>query len=296
MTASTPEQKWLGIVQDAAMENAIMTPADIIVQATPDVLSVHLPPLVMSQILAASLKAKAMTPEVILETAGAQVLSRHLPAQVLWTAVRLAAHRAEANPEAHAARVAWLTTILEEGLQLGIMDSAHIIKHAHPDALARDLPPKLVSAMLQAGLDAGSFDPGLIVETVEPHNLAEHLPFPLLWACIEESAQAALQVDAPEGQAAPAIVAEPRPVIGEEFEAMEAAAPPPPQNADDFGLDEAFARLEDGETADLEMVAQGEQGEASLESEEIQEEFIEGAEILEEMESTPGPEGDSTEK
>ena len=189
MNASTPEQKWLGIVLAVAMENDIMDPADIILEATPEIMSANLPPDVMSKILAASLKAGTMTPDVILDTAGPQILSRHLPPDVLWKSLQTVAERAKESSDNQEGRIAWMTAILEEALQLEIMDPPHILKHTTPDVLAADLPRRLLSSVLQAGLDSGNFDTPLVVEVVEPKNLAEHLSFALLWDCIEDAAQ-----------------------------------------------------------------------------------------------------------
>ena len=188
MNASTPEQKWLAIVLAAAMENDIMTPADIILEATPEIMSAHLPPDVMSQILAASLKAGTMTPDVILDTAGPSVLSHYLPPEVLWTSIQTVAARADADNGAHNNRVAWMTTILEEALQLEIMDPSHVVKHTTPEAMAADLPRELLSEVLAAGLDAGNFDPPLVVEVVRPNNFSEYHAFSLLWDCVEDAA------------------------------------------------------------------------------------------------------------
>ena len=199
MNASTPEQKWLAIVLASAMENDIMTPADIILEATPEIMSVYLPPDVMSQILAASLKAGTMTPDVILDTAGPNILSHYLPPEVLWTSIQTAAARADADNGAHNNRVAWMTTILEEALQLEIMDPSHVVKHATPDAMAADLPRELLSEVLAAGLNAGNFDPPLVVEVVKPINFSEYHAFSLLWDCVEDAANQKLL----GGEAAP---------------------------------------------------------------------------------------------
>ena len=195
----TPEQKWLAIVLSSAMENDIMTPADIIQEATPEVMSAHLPPDVMSQILAASLKEGTMTPDVILDTAGPQVLSHYLPAEVLWTAIQTAAAQAEADDGQRDGRVEWMTTILAEALVLEIMDPPHIIKHTTPTVMAEGLPRDLLSEVLAAGLDAGGFDPPLVVEVVKPNNFAVHLDFALLWDCVEDAANQKLL----GGEAAP---------------------------------------------------------------------------------------------
>jgi len=195
----TPEQNWLAIVLSSAMENDIMTPADIILEATPEIMSAHLPPDVMSQILAASLKEGTMTPDVILDTAGPKVLSLYLPAEVLWNSIQTVAARAEADDGQREGRVEWMTTILAEALVLEIMDPPHIIKHTTPTVMAEGLPRDLLSEVLAAGLDAGNFDPPLVVEVVKPDNFSVHLDFALLWDCVEDAANQKLL----GGEAAP---------------------------------------------------------------------------------------------
>jgi len=186
--------EWLGILLASAIDNEIMTPADVIKYATPEILAAHLPPDVMSQILAASLKAGTMTPEVILDVADTQILSHNVPVNILWASIQDPAQEAgelEDNPEN---RVMWVSTMLEEGLRLSIFDPPHIIEYATPDVMSTDLPRPLVSAILQAGLEDGSFNPDLVVDTLGPVNIALHLDYALLWKCISDPANAAFAV------------------------------------------------------------------------------------------------------
>jgi hypothetical protein len=88
-------ERWLAVVIASALDNDIMTPDDILAYVTPEILAAHLPPDVMSNILAASLKAGMMTAEVILKTTGPDVLTRYVPPNVLWASVLSAARRAE---------------------------------------------------------------------------------------------------------------------------------------------------------------------------------------------------------
>ena len=88
-------EKWLAIGMAAALDHSILQPEDVINHVSPAILASHLPPDVMSNVLAASLTAGQMTAEVILRSAGPGVLSRYIPPDVLWNAVLEAVERAE---------------------------------------------------------------------------------------------------------------------------------------------------------------------------------------------------------
>jgi hypothetical protein len=66
----------------------------VLTHATPDVLANHLPPELLSKVLAASLASGSMTPERVLETVTPELLSTHLPHEVLWQCIAAAAARA----------------------------------------------------------------------------------------------------------------------------------------------------------------------------------------------------------
>ena len=68
--------------------------AELVAHATPDVLASHLPPELLSKVLAASLAAGSMTPERVLETVTPELLAKHLPHDVLWACIVAAAARA----------------------------------------------------------------------------------------------------------------------------------------------------------------------------------------------------------
>lgn len=72
----------------------MFSPADVLAHATPDVLATHLPPELLSKVLASSLAAGSMTPERVLETVTPEQLARHLPHEVLWACIAAAAARA----------------------------------------------------------------------------------------------------------------------------------------------------------------------------------------------------------
>lgn len=82
----------------------------------------------------------------------------------------------------------WIAVLLEEGLRLGVLSPADVLRHMTPAVLATDLPSALVASILQAGLDGKAFEPDTVVNTLGAEALAEHLPVPLLWACLNEAA------------------------------------------------------------------------------------------------------------
>lgn len=99
----------------------------------------------------------------------------------------------------------WISVMLEEALQVGVLDTEDVLRHTTPSVLATDLPPTLVSAVLQAGLDGEGFDSALVIKTLGAEAMAEHLPVPVLWSCLDEAAQTII-ADHPldQGHAAPA--------------------------------------------------------------------------------------------
>jgi len=87
-------QAWFARVMESGLENQIFQPSDVLAHATPDVLASHLPPELLSKILASSLAAGTMTPERVLETVTPDLLAKHLPHDVLWACVTAAVARA----------------------------------------------------------------------------------------------------------------------------------------------------------------------------------------------------------
>jgi hypothetical protein len=79
---------------ESGLENNIFAPSDVLQHATPDVLANHLPPELLSKVLASSLAAGSMTAERVLETVTPQLLAQHLPHDVLWACIAAAAARA----------------------------------------------------------------------------------------------------------------------------------------------------------------------------------------------------------
>jgi hypothetical protein len=91
---SDQRKDWFAKVVESGLHNQIFNPADVLAHATPDVLASHLPPDLLSKVLAASLAAGAMTPERVLETVTPELLAQHLPHEVLWSCIAAAAARA----------------------------------------------------------------------------------------------------------------------------------------------------------------------------------------------------------
>ena len=63
---SDQRKEWFAKVVESGLKNEIFNPADVLAHATPDVLASHLPPELLSKIIAASLAAGSMTPESVL--------------------------------------------------------------------------------------------------------------------------------------------------------------------------------------------------------------------------------------
>lgn len=92
--SSDQRQAWFQRVVESGLQNEIFNPTDVLAHATPEVLANHLPPDLLSKVLASSLAAGAMTPERVLEVVTPEMLSRHLPHEVLWSCIAAAAARA----------------------------------------------------------------------------------------------------------------------------------------------------------------------------------------------------------
>lgn len=86
-------------------------------------------------------------------------------------------------------RRTWLSIVLEEGLNLGLLTPEDVLRHATPAIIATDLPPPLVASLIEAGLRSGHFSPEVLVDHLGPRTIAEHMPIPVLWACVNEVAE-----------------------------------------------------------------------------------------------------------
>jgi hypothetical protein len=85
-------------------------------------------------------------------------------------------------------RQAWLSRVVESGLQHKMFSPADVLVHATPDVLANHLPPELLSKVLAASLAAGAMTPERVLETVTPDLLARHVPHDVIWACVAAAA------------------------------------------------------------------------------------------------------------
>ena len=92
--SSDQRQAWFQRVVESGLQHQMFSPADVLAHATPDVLARHLPPELLSKVLASSLAAGSMTPDRVLETVTPEQLARHLPHEVLWACIAAAAARA----------------------------------------------------------------------------------------------------------------------------------------------------------------------------------------------------------
>ncbi len=81
-------------MMESGLEHQVFGAHDVLTHATPDVLANHLPPELLSKVLAASLATGSMTPERVLETVTPDLLAKHLPHDVLWACIAAAAARA----------------------------------------------------------------------------------------------------------------------------------------------------------------------------------------------------------
>ena len=91
---SSPRERWFARMMQAGLDEKVFAPSDVLRHATPEVLATHLPPALMSRVLAASLAAGSMTPEGVLETVTPELMASHIPHEVLWACIKSAAERA----------------------------------------------------------------------------------------------------------------------------------------------------------------------------------------------------------
>ena len=87
----------------------------------------------------------------------------------------------------------WMCSLLEDGLRLGVLEPADLMRHMTPSVLATDLPPSMVATLLPAGLSGTGFTADVVVSTLGVPALAQHLPFSVLWACVQQAAEVIVQ-------------------------------------------------------------------------------------------------------
>jgi hypothetical protein len=87
-------QKWFAHMLGVGLDQKILSPSQLVVFVTPEVLAHHLPPDVMSRVLASSLAAGQMTPDRLFETLSPDILVDNVPLEVLWRCIEAGAERA----------------------------------------------------------------------------------------------------------------------------------------------------------------------------------------------------------
>lgn len=91
--ADNARQKWFAHMLQVSLDEKVVTPALLVGFITPDVLAHHLPPELLSKLLAGALAAGAMTPERLLETLTPEVVAENIPLEVVWRCVEAGAER-----------------------------------------------------------------------------------------------------------------------------------------------------------------------------------------------------------
>jgi hypothetical protein len=86
-------QKWFAHMLGVGLDQKLLSPGQLVVHLTPEVLAHHLPADVMSRMIAASLAAGQMTPDRMFETLTPDVLVDSVPLEVLWRAIDAGAER-----------------------------------------------------------------------------------------------------------------------------------------------------------------------------------------------------------
>jgi hypothetical protein len=87
-------QKWFAHMLGVGLDHKLLSPSQLVVQLTPEVLANHLPAEVISRLLTSSLAAGQMTADRLFETLTPDVLVDSVPLEVLWRSIEAAAERA----------------------------------------------------------------------------------------------------------------------------------------------------------------------------------------------------------
>ena len=91
-------QKWFAHMLGVGLDQKILSPGQLVVFVTPEVLAHHLPPDVMTRVLASALAAgqrgDQLTPDRLFETLNPEVLADNVPLEVLWRCIDAGAERA----------------------------------------------------------------------------------------------------------------------------------------------------------------------------------------------------------
>ena len=213
-------KRWFTQIIQSALDEDLVSPRKVLAHVTPEVMANHLPPALMSEILARSLSAGAMRPELVLATLTPELLADHVPHQILWEC--LAEAGSEAGMEDGSGGVGPLRRFLEaaiaSGLDYGMVSEDEVLVELTPEILAEYLPISLKAILLRACFEAEKVDPELVVRSLGVAALAEHTPIPELWKIVSAAgARAAgirdLDGKVPETFSIPAVTAprEPEP-------------------------------------------------------------------------------------
>jgi hypothetical protein len=202
-------EQWIADVLRAGLETHILSEPDILGHATPAVLIGSLPKDIVIRLLDATLTSGAMSPEAVLQTATPEILSAHVPPMVIWDCIAGAAQRAgfagDGTPEAPEARE-FLRRALQQALAHHVTAPKDVVEDVNATVLGHHFPDELKTKLLEASLAAGKMNPELIVETLGVEAVTRHAPTDVVWACLARTG-------APHGTAARAVAiaaAEPR--------------------------------------------------------------------------------------
>ncbi|HWO26113.1 MAG TPA: hypothetical protein VNO30_45615 [Kofleriaceae bacterium] len=196
-------EQWIADVLRAGLETHILSEPDILTHATPAVLIGSLPKDVVIRLLDTTLVTGTMSPEAVLQTATPEILSAHVPPMVIWDCLAAAAQRAgfagDGTPEAPEARE-FLRRALAQALTHAVTAPKDVVEDVSAQVLGHHFPDELKTKLLEASLAAGKMNPELIIQTLGVAEITRHAPTELVWACLARTG-------APHGTAARAAVA-----------------------------------------------------------------------------------------
>ena len=132
----------------AALAGAMATPADLLHQVTPDVLSTSLPRPLWARLITAALASPTLDARLVVDTLGIGNLCEHLPTPLMWTCLATIAGRALGQAADAPARV---IAAGSGGAQVSPFQATTIVGGATAPAVAL------------ASSDPGASSPGLVL-------------------------------------------------------------------------------------------------------------------------------------
>ena len=91
-------QKWFARMLGVGLDQKLVSPGQLVVHVTPEVLAHHLPPDVMTRVLSSALSAgqrgEQATADRLFESLSPDILVDNVPLEVLWRCLDTAAERA----------------------------------------------------------------------------------------------------------------------------------------------------------------------------------------------------------